>query len=44
MIGAIAGDIIGFVCQRNRIKTKRFELFNTLLIHRIRRLLRKPGC
>jgi len=44
MIGVIAGDIIGSVYERNRIKTKRFELFNRLLIHRIRRRSRKLGC
>jgi hypothetical protein len=44
MIGAIAVDIIGSVYEWNRIKTKRFELFNPLLIHRIRRRSRKLGC
>lgn len=29
MIGAIAGDIIGSVYERNNIKTKAFELFTS---------------
>jgi len=28
MIGAIAGDIIGSVCEFDSIKTKRFDLFS----------------
>ena len=32
IIGAIAGDIIGSVYERNRIKTKEFELFSDISI------------
>jgi ADP-ribosylglycohydrolase len=44
MIGAIAGDIIGSVYERNRIKTKQFELFNPHLIFGIGRRSRKLDC